>query len=184
MALSSHPASQTKIGLPPVARVLYWLLPSWREQKSNRLVMKGGGFLGRWWQGATEGEWEHFSSTASSHQQIHLSRQHRPKDLSILQRDIHLIKINYCEDTRPQNQLSAAQEQQKGLCSILQGASVSLHTILWEWVALSTTIIHWSLLRSWVLNIKGLRNSLPSFMFILLITLPNSSMPDVPFPAL
>ena len=28
-------------------------------------------------------------------------------------------------------QLSAAQEQHRGLCSILQGASVTLHTILW-----------------------------------------------------
>jgi len=35
-------------------------------------------------------------------------RQHRPYDFSILQRGIHLIKI---KDTRPQNQLSAAQEQ-------------------------------------------------------------------------
>jgi hypothetical protein len=33
-------------------------------------------------------------------------------------------------DTRPQNQLSAAQEQHKGLCSILQGASVTFRTIL------------------------------------------------------
>ena len=32
--------------------------------------------------------------------------------------------------TKPQKQLSAAQEQHKGLCSILQGASVTLHTIL------------------------------------------------------
>jgi len=39
------------------------------------------------------------------------SRQHRPKDLSILQRDIHLIEIKHCEDTRPLNQLSATQEQ-------------------------------------------------------------------------
>jgi len=31
---------------------------------------------------------------------------------------------------RPQNQLSAAQEQHKGLCSFLKGASVTLHTIL------------------------------------------------------
>jgi hypothetical protein len=34
-------------------------------------------------------------------------RQHRPKDLSILQHDIHLIEIKHCEDTRPQKQLSA-----------------------------------------------------------------------------
>ena len=27
-------------------RMLYWLLPSPRDQKSNRLAMKGGGFLG------------------------------------------------------------------------------------------------------------------------------------------
>jgi len=58
------------------------------------------------------------------------SKQHRPKDLSILQRDIHLIEIKYCEDTRKQNQLSAAQEQHKGLCSIVQGASVTRHILL------------------------------------------------------
>jgi hypothetical protein len=57
-------------------------------------------------------------------------RQHQPKDPSILQRDIHYIEIKHCEDTRSQNQLSTAQEQHKGLCSILQGASVTLHTIL------------------------------------------------------
>jgi len=57
-------------------------------------------------------------------------RQHRPKGLSILQRDVHLIDVKYCEDTRLQYQLSAAQQQHKGLCSTLQGASVTLHTIL------------------------------------------------------
>ena len=79
------------------------------------------------------------------------SKQHRPKDLSILQRDIHLIEIKYCEDTRPQNQLSAPQEQHKCLCTIFQGASATLHTcapFFWEWVAPFTTIKHWNLLRS------------------------------------
>jgi len=57
-------------------------------------------------------------------------RQHLPKDFSILQRGIHLIEIKYCEDTRPQIQLSAAQEQHKGLCKILQRASVTLHIII------------------------------------------------------
>ena len=71
------------------------------------------------------------------------SRQHRPKYLSIHQRDIHLIKIKYCEDTRPQSQLSAAQEQYKGVCSILQGTSVTLQTIPFGWVAPSTIITHW-----------------------------------------
>jgi len=57
-------------------------------------------------------------------------RQHRPKDLSKIRRDIHLVEIKYCEDTRPQNQLNAAKEQHKDLCNILLGASVTLHIIL------------------------------------------------------
>ena len=57
-------------------------------------------------------------------------RQHWPKDLNKTWRDIHLVEIKYCEDTRPQNQLNAAKEQQKDFCNILQGASVTLHIIL------------------------------------------------------
>jgi hypothetical protein len=38
--------------------------------------------------------------------------------------------------------------------------------------------------RIWVLILKEFRNLLPSFMFILSITPPNLSIPDVPFPAL
>ena len=57
-------------------------------------------------------------------------RQHRPKDLSKPRRDIHLVEIKYCEDTRPQNQLNAAKEQHKDLCNILLGASVTLHIII------------------------------------------------------
>jgi len=48
----------------------------------------------------------------------------------------------------------------------------------------STTISRWSLLWSWVLIFKELRNLLPSFMFILSTTLPYLSIPDVPFTAL
>ena len=57
-------------------------------------------------------------------------RQHRPKDLSKHRRDIYLVEIKYCEDTRPQNQLNAAKEQHKDLCNIFQGASITLHIIL------------------------------------------------------
>jgi hypothetical protein len=57
-------------------------------------------------------------------------RQHRPKDLSKTRRDIHLIEVKCCEDTRPQNQLYAAKEQHKDLCNILQGASITLRIIL------------------------------------------------------
>jgi hypothetical protein len=42
---SFHFASQTKIGLPPAVWMLYWLLPSPRKLRSNRLAMKEGGFL-------------------------------------------------------------------------------------------------------------------------------------------
>jgi len=71
------------------------------------------------WQRATDGEREHLLS--SNHQPpsadppLSFSRQHRPKDLSILQQYTNLIKIKYCEDTRPQSQLSATQEQHKDL---------------------------------------------------------------------
>jgi hypothetical protein len=57
-------------------------------------------------------------------------RQHRPKDLSKHRLDIHLVEIKYCENTRPQNQLNAAKEQHKDLSNTLQGASVTLHIIL------------------------------------------------------
>ena len=38
-----------------------------------------------------------------------------PKDLSKPRRDIHLVEIKYCEDTRPQNQVNAAKEQHTDL---------------------------------------------------------------------
>ena len=101
-------------------------------------------------------------------------RQHRPKDLSILQRDVHLIEIKYCEDTRPQNQLSAAQKQHKGLWSILQEVSVTLHTIL---LGVGGTIYN-----NHTLEPRSLE---ASFVLILSTSmLPNLSIPDVPFPAL
>ena len=114
-------------------------------------------------------------------------RQHRRKDLSALQRDIHLVEIKYYEDTRPQNQLSTAQEQNSTKASAPSFKEPMLPSTpsFWEWVAPSTTITCWSLLRSWVLIVKELRNLLPSFfMYNLSTTLPSLSIPDVPFPAL
>jgi len=62
--------------------------------------------------------------------------------------------------------------QYRATCACLWGSAVSLPstTSFWEWVALSTTITRWSLLRSWFLILKELRNLLPSFMFILSMT--------------
>eukprot|EP00983_Pelagomonas_calceolata_P047294 1140563-Pelagomonas_calceolata.AAC.1 len=45
-------------------------------------------------------------------------------------RHIYLIEIEYCEDTRPGGQLEALQQQHSELCKQLQGAEVTLHTIL------------------------------------------------------
>jgi hypothetical protein len=81
-------------------------------------------------------------------------RQHRPKDLNKPRRDIQLVGIKYCEDTRPQNQLNAAKKQHKDLCNILQGASITLHIIL---LGVGGTIYNTHTLkplRNWVLILK------------------------------
>jgi len=53
-----------------------------------------------------------------------------------------MIEIKYCEDTRPQNQLSVVQEQHKGLCTIFLGVGDTIYNT------------EWSLLVSWVLILK------------------------------
>ena len=90
------------------------------------------------------------------------------------------LEIKYCEDTRPQNQLSAAQEQLNASAapSFKEPPLPSTPTF-WEWVAPSTTIPHYTPLRSWVLSLKESRYLLPSFVYILSTTLPNLSIvPD------
>ena len=48
-----------------------------------------------------------------------------PQDLFPERRHIHLVEIKYCEDTRPGNQLAAAQEQHRVLHEQLDGAQVT-----------------------------------------------------------
>jgi len=48
--------------------------------------------------------------------------------------------------------------------------------MFWELVAPSATITRWSLLRSWVLILKELRNLFPSIMRFLLTTLLRGAM--------
>ena len=71
-------------------------------------------------------------------------RQHRPKDLSKPRRIIHLVKIKYCEDTRPQNQLNAAKERtaQRSLQHSPRSLRYSPHHSFGcgLWVAPSTTL--------------------------------------------
>eukprot|EP00983_Pelagomonas_calceolata_P035155 1099511-Pelagomonas_calceolata.AAC.1 len=50
---------------------------------------------------------------------------------AIHNRHIHLIEFKYCEDARPGAELEASQQQQHSeLCNQLQGAKITLHTIL------------------------------------------------------
>jgi len=81
------------------------------------------------WQGAIEGDWS-TSAAPPATSRATSPRQNRPKDFSKTRRDIHLVEIKYCEDTRPQNQLNAAKELHKDLCNILQEASVTPYVIL------------------------------------------------------
>jgi len=140
------------------------------------------------WQGAIEETGSISAAPPAATSRSTFSRQHRFKDLIILQLDIHLIEIEYCEDTRTQSQLGAAQEEHKGLCSTLQGASVTLHTILlgvdgavynnhtlelFKELGLDSQIVE-----------KPASNFQASCCFILSITQPILSIPDVPFPTL
>eukprot|EP00983_Pelagomonas_calceolata_P008942 290691-Pelagomonas_calceolata.AAC.2 len=50
-------------------------------------------------------------------------------DLNVQNRHILLIEITYCEDTRPGAQLEASQQHSE-LCKQLQGAEITLHTML------------------------------------------------------
>ena len=66
-------------------------------------------------------------------------RQHRPEDLNKTRRDIHLVEIKYCDDTRPQNQLNAAKVRHKDLCSISEEPPLLSTSSFWVWAAPSTT---------------------------------------------
>jgi len=45
-------------------------------------------------------------------------------------REIHLVKVKYCEDTRPGHQLEASRKQHEVLCKRVKAKKVILHTIL------------------------------------------------------
>jgi len=45
-------------------------------------------------------------------------------------REIHLVEVKYCEDTRPGHQLGASRKQHEVLCKHLKTKKVILHTIL------------------------------------------------------
>ena len=73
-----------------------------REHKKQQTSNEGG-----WVFRSGRGNWGWLGALPTATSRATNPRQHRPKDLSILQHDIHLIEIKHCEDTRPQKQLSA-----------------------------------------------------------------------------
>ena len=125
------------------------------KQKSKRLAMKGVGFLG-----VAEGDWEHFYSTASRHQQIHLPQtattqrhQHSPTWHSLHQGQV-LRTLDRRTSWAPRRNNTKASAPSFMKPPLLSTSSFK------EWVSPSTTITGWSLLRSWALILKELRNLL------------------------
>eukprot|EP00983_Pelagomonas_calceolata_P110247 1159649-Pelagomonas_calceolata.AAC.14 len=57
------------------------------------------------------------------------NRKRQPHQLNANQRHVNLIEIKYCEDTRPGQQLEAAQRQHADLCKLISAKTVTLHTI-------------------------------------------------------
>ncbi len=45
-------------------------------------------------------------------------------------REIHLVEVKYCKDSRPGHQLEASRKQHEVLCKRLKAKKVILHTIL------------------------------------------------------
>ena len=113
------------------------------------------------------------------------SRQHRPNHLNKHRRDIHLVKIKYCEDTRPQNQLNAAKEQHKDLYALSkEPPCVTLHIIL---LGVGGTIYNTHTLKPFKeLGLDSQRvNKIASKLHVHSVTsLLNLSIPYVPFPVL
>jgi len=64
------------------------------------------------------------------HTSCHLPQPLRPDEIPKKRRHVHLLEVKYCEDTRPDPQLEASRLQHRDLCKSLQGAHVTLHSIL------------------------------------------------------
>jgi len=71
--------------------------------------------VGRWVLRSGRGQLRETGSTSAAAPATYSTatnpRQHRPKDLNKTRRNIHLVEIKYCEDTRPQNQLNTAKRR-------------------------------------------------------------------------
>ena len=66
-------------------------------------------------------------------------RQHQPKDLSKPRCGIHLVEIKYCEDTRPQNQLTPQRNSTKSSAIFSKEPPLLSTPPFWVWAAPFTT---------------------------------------------
>ncbi len=53
------------------------------------------------------------------HSRQHSRDVHRVQELNVNQREIYLVEVKYCEDTRPGHQLEASRKQHEVLCKRL-----------------------------------------------------------------
>ena len=87
---SSHPASQIKTELPPVAQIL-WLIAA-KTQKTQKQQTSVGGWVLRNGRGQLS-ETGSIPAAPPATSRATNPRQHRPKDLSKTRRDIHLMWV-------------------------------------------------------------------------------------------
>ncbi len=55
---------------------------------------------------------------------------HGIQELNVNKREIHLVEVKYCEETRPGHQLEASRKQHDVLCKCLKDKKIIFHTIL------------------------------------------------------
>ena len=134
--------------------MLYWLLPSPQKLKSNRLAMKEGGLLE-----VAGGNWGRpGSSTSAASPSINSStfpRQHRPKDLNILQHVTFTSRSSTVRTLDRRTSWAPRRNSKKALLHPSRG--LCCPPSFWVLVAPSSTITRWSLKRAWVLVLRELR---------------------------
>ena len=122
------------------------------------------------------GGWERLSSAAPATDRAAIttiSRQHRPKYLGNHHRDIHLIEIKYCEDTRSWNQSRPAQYSTNISAPSFKEPPHQPFGCGWHHLQL------WSLSRYWVLTLNRHDTCIRApWAFCQAATLPNLSILD------